>query len=184
MWWEVALIGAMLAAVASVAVGTLRTGVPPMPTLPAARRVLLDALPGAVSGTVYELGAGWGGLAVALARRYPQQPVVACEWSFLPWLVCRVRKALLRRPNLRVERVDCFARPIADAGLVVCYLDPDAMLRLRDKLHAETQPGTWLVSHAFAVPGWQPTAAHHRRGFWSDPVYTYRVPARRPGALR
>jgi len=75
-----------LAAVASVLGWYLLTGTPPLPSSPAVKRAMLAALPVKLEGTVYDLGSGWGGMAFALARRYPGCRVTGFEVSPLPWI--------------------------------------------------------------------------------------------------
>ncbi len=184
-----ALIGAGLAVATAILAGTLRTGISPMPTLPAVRRTLLAALPAPAQvggGAVYELGAGWGGLALALARRYPAARVVAYELSPLPWAVCALRARLAGlagrggrtglEPRLAVHRADFLAASLADARLVVCYLDPGNMAALRPRLEAMLAPGAVVVSSTFAVPGWRPAALHRAPDWQRSPVYVYRWP--------
>lgn len=160
-----------------IVVYALRTGVPPMPTGPGARAAMLRLLPARVDGTVYDLGSGWGGLAFALARRYPDNPVVGIELSPLPWLFSRAMLAVRPRPNLRFRRADMLAVPLSDAGAVACYLIPGAMQRLAPKLAADLRPGTVLVSYCFAVDGWTPEAAAVEPDAGPMPVYRYRIGA-------
>jgi trans-aconitate methyltransferase len=174
---------AVAAASLSIFVYTLRTGISPMPTLPAMRRTLLAALPSpaALHGAVYELGAGWGTLALPLARRYPGARVVAVELSPLPWAVCRLRARLAGLHNLAVRRADFLRAPprgvaLGDAALVLCYLDPGNMARLRPKLEAELPAGALVVSSTFAVPGWQAQAVHTAPDLHRNPLYVYRRP--------
>ncbi len=171
----VALVAALVAGGLAIALYTLRTGASPMPALPGERRVLLHVLPRRVRGGAVELGAGWGGVALALARRYPGVPVTAYELSPLPWAFLRLRLLLQRRPNLRAERRDFFRASLAGAGLVVCYLDPGLMARLEEKLARELAPGAWVVSLGFAVPGWPPRQALPAPGWRGGRIYVYRV---------
>jgi hypothetical protein len=175
---ELALIGALLAAALCIGAYTLRTGISPMPTLPAVRRTLLAALPEpqALRGTVHELGAGWGTLALPLARRYPAATVVAWELSPLPWAVCALRARLSGARNLAVRRADFLAGGLGDAALVVCYLAPGIMARLRPRLEATLPAGAMVVSSTFAVPGWQPAAVHRAPDLHRSPIYVYRWP--------
>jgi hypothetical protein len=184
---ELALIAALLAAAVSILAGTLRTGISPMPTLPAVRRTLLAALPppDALRGSVLELGAGWGTLALPLARRYPACAVRAWELSPLPWAVCALRARLAGLRNLAVIRAD-FLRAeqgarlrgeLGRAALVVCYLDSGNMARLRPLLDAGLRPGARVVSSTFAVPGWRAAAVHTAPDLQRSPVYVYEWPA-------
>ncbi|GHD60651.1 hypothetical protein GCM10017083_46830 [Thalassobaculum fulvum] len=153
----------------------LRTGVPPMPTGSGIRAVMLRLLPATVDGTVYDLGSGWGGLAFALARRYPSNRVVGIELSPLPWLFARAMLMLRRYPNLEFRRAELMAASLSDAGAVVCYLMPATMRRLAPKLTAELRPGTPVVAYSFAFDGWPPDAAVLEAESGPMPVYRYTV---------
>ena len=173
MAWELGAMGAALLAALSIGAYTLRTGISPMPSGPRACRALLAALPARVDGTVYELGAGWGTLALPLARRYPRQPVVAFELSPLPWLVCWLRGRLAGATNLRVLRVDFLGEELSAGGLLTCYLYPEGMARLAPKLAVELRPGAWVLSNSFALPGWQARAVLPSGGLWGERIYVY-----------
>jgi hypothetical protein len=86
---ELTVLILTLVAVASVLVWYLLTGTPPLPSSPAVKRAMLDALPNKLEGTVYDLGSGWGGMAFALARRYHDCRVIGFEVSPLPWVFSR-----------------------------------------------------------------------------------------------
>jgi len=160
---------------------TVRTGVPPMPTGPGARAVMLRLMPTAVDGTVYDLGSGWGGLALALADRYPDNQVVGIELSPIPYLFARARLLLRRRPNLRFRRADLLRQPLDDAGALTCYLMPSVMRRLGPKLAAELRPGAVVVSYTFAFDGWPPETMTVENESGPSPIYRY-VAGRLPTA--
>jgi hypothetical protein len=161
---------------------TIRTGISPVPTTPrvAAEIFILcppgSLLPPTAGGVVYELGSGWGNLAIALAKRFPERAVVGYELSPLPWLASRLTLRLWPRANLVLRRADFLAADLGDAALVVCYLYPGAMRRLRDKLERELQAGALVVSSAFPVPGWRPAAVRLAADQYETPVYLYRMP--------
>lgn len=173
---EAILLVAMLIAGLTVVGYALRTGVPPMPTTPGTRQVMLRLLPPAVDGTIYELGSGWGGLARAAARRYPRNLVVAIELSPVPWLFAATFQRLWPLPNLRFRRVDFLSAPLADAGAVMVYLMPRPLRLLAPKLATELPPGTPVVSAAFALPGWEPRTTVIDNDTGPSPVYRYASP--------
>lgn len=165
------LIGCLL----SVVWWSLRNGISPMPTSPKVKRRLLEILPQQVRGPVFELGSGWGSLALSLARHYPLLPVTGYETSPLPFYVSRLRAWMAQLPGLRLCRADFFAQPLGEAALVVCYLYPGAMLKLKSKFQHELQPGTWVISHTFAIPGWQPQAVYEVEDLYRTKIYVYLV---------
>ena len=95
-------LAVVVGAGASLVWFTLRTGISPMPSNRAQRDAILAAIGEAPEGPIYELGAGWGTLACAIADRHPTVHVVAFELSWLPYLVLKLRA----RPNLEVRRAD------------------------------------------------------------------------------
>lgn len=66
--------------------GSFRAGITPVPSNRKARQTILTAADQAPAGTIIEFGSGWGHLALALAKRYPDRQVVGYEISLsLGW---------------------------------------------------------------------------------------------------
>ena len=172
----------VLAAFALMLGYTIRTGISPVPTTPRVAAEIFAAcppeslIPPEAGNVVYELGSGWENLAMALAKRFPERAVVGYELSPLPWLVSRLLLRLRPRPNLALHRADFMAADLSDAALVVCYLYPGAMRRLREKLERELPADALVVSNAFLVPGWQPNSVRHAADQYETAVYLYRMP--------
>jgi precorrin-6B methylase 2 len=162
-----------LAAIVLVLAGTVWTGVPPMPTSPAVRACMFAVLGDREPRCIHELGAGWGGLAVALARRFPHARVVATEISPLPWAVCRLRRALFGPANLEVRFGDAITADLAAADLAVCFLCPPAMAKLAPRLETGLKPGALVLSNAFALPGWTPVKEARVDDLHRSAVYLY-----------
>ena len=170
-----ALLLAVITAATSLAWSTLRLGISPLPTSRRVRDALLALAPPALDGEVHELGAGWGGLALALADRFPKAHVVAWELSFVPWAVFRLRLALRPRPNLTLRRRDFFDADLSGARLVVCYLWTGAMLKLGPKLQRELPRGAVVLSQTFALRGWTADETRVVNDLYRTPVYRYVV---------
>lgn len=175
MIWELGLLGLALLCALSIGAYTVITGVPPMPSTPAAVRALLTALPSLPAGAVFELGSGWGTLAFPLARRFPQRRVVAYELSPLPWLASRLWGMVRPSPNLKLIRGDFHDASLRDAALVTCFIVPGGMERLRPKLETELPRGALVASNSFAVPGWLPREVIELGGLWRAKIYVYRI---------
>lgn len=168
-----AMVGLVVVGALSVLLSALRLGIGPVPTGLRVRRVMLAQLPPEVDGTIYELGAGWGGLALALARSQPKARVIAMEASWVPWAFSVLRVALTGVPNLEVRRGDFFATDLSHAQVVVTYLFTGAMARLATKLSTELKPGAYVVSQTFALPSWQPRHTEKANDLYRTPVYRY-----------
>ncbi|KAA5605584.1 class I SAM-dependent methyltransferase [Roseospira marina] len=179
------LAAAVVAAGASLVVlYTLRLGAPPWPSSPRARHAVMAALPAQVEGAILELGCGWGGLALALAARYPDRPVVGVELSPIPWAVARLRAWASRRKNLTVRRADLHQVDVARAGLIVCYLHREAMTRLAIRMRREAPPGAVVVSNSFGLGDWTPEARVPIGDGFGGVVLVYRVPPLSPPSAR
>lgn len=172
---EAIVLVALLVLGITILAYTIRTGVPPMPTSPGTRAVMLRLLPPQVDGVIYDLGSGWGGLALAIAKRYPRNPVVGIELSPVPWLFARARLAIWRQPNLTYRRADLLNERLYDAGAILCYLMPRVMQKLAPKLDDELRPGTVVVAYSFAVNHWRPDTVAVEAESGPAPVYRYIV---------
>ena len=173
------LIGLTLIAGLSVLIASALTGAPSLPStgLMAQDVIALlneEAVP--AGATIYEFGSGWGSLAIALARAFPQAQIIGIEISPVPYLASRIRA--LRYPNLRFEWGDFRKRDTSDAHAITCYLMPALMPRVAQHLDANAQPGTRVICIEFWFRGRHVVAARreNRRGA----VALYRWPAKRP----
>lgn len=173
------VVSLCLVALLSILYSTLRTGVPPMPSSWRSRRALLDCLaetvPGQPSVTLVDLGSGWGGVAIAMARRFPEHRVEGYEVSWLPWLFSRLLKALLRLNNLTLYRGDFNKAALREARYLVTYLNPHSMVRLRQRLDQPQAPIRTLFSIGFALPDAQSERVVRVNELFNTPIYQYRL---------
>lgn len=173
---EFVVLALALLVLGSIVWSTLRLGISPMPTSARVRRALLDQIPRELTGTIFELGSGWGGLALALSAHCPQARVVAIEASPFPFWVTRMRARLARRSNLEVQRGDFLTVDLRLARLVITYLWTGAMTQLTPKLEAELPEGAELITHTFGLRGRTPTEVTQLTDLYRTPIYRYRFP--------
>jgi hypothetical protein len=168
-----ALLVAMLM-VASIVWTTLRVGISPMPSSGQARRAMLAAAAGAPQGTIVDLGSGWGTLAIACARAWPERTVIGYELSWLPWLVSMLFKHLLRLPNLELRREDFFHADLRHAAVLLCYLFPRGMQELAHKLRSEAAHPL-VISNTFALPSFEPDEVVQLHDLYRTRIFLYRT---------
>ncbi len=154
-WLGATVLVAVVGALASIVVHTLKVGISPMPSSRRAVAAVLELVPAQTTGTVLELGAGWGTLAFALARHAPGATVMAYESSPVPFAVLWLRQRVVRAPNLRLCFGDFSSAPLVTTKVVVCYLWPGAMTELAESL-AALPFGALIVSNTFGMRGWVP----------------------------
>jgi len=151
------------------------TGISPVSSTWRSRRAILRHVPRHQEGTIYELGAGWGALAFPLARRCPKARVVAYELSPVPWLFMWIRRFLLGPRNLELVRRDFLRKDLSDAAFIVCYLHPQVLAPLAEKLDRELSPGATVISNTFDLPAWTPTLVEALEDLMCPEVFIYKA---------
>lgn len=168
-----AFIFIILAIILSVVIWSIKNGISPMPTSPKVKKKLLDALPKNMEGKIIDLGSGWGTLVFPLAQKYPSCKVVGYEDSPIPYFYSKLKQKLANIPNSELEYRNFYKIPLVDAKMVICYLYPGAMQRLKSKFDKELQPGTLVISHTFAIPGWIPDRTIQANDIYKTKIYFY-----------
>ena len=170
---EVLSLGSALVVIASIFIYTLLTGISPMPTSAKVCRAMLDILPNNIDGAIFDLGSGWGTLAIPLARQYPNCPVYGYEISPLPWFYSYLRKGISGFRNLRFHRYNYLKVDLSAAAIIVVYIHADGMEILKSKFEHELKPGTLIVSNFFQIRGWEPIQTTTVDDIHQTKVYLY-----------
>ena len=172
--WALALVVLILVIAASILWSTLRTGMPPMPSLGRAPGVMLALVAAPPEGAIVDMGSGWGTLAIRFARRFPQTPVIGYEVSFFPWLVSVLLARLMRLNNLRFVRRDFREADLEGVEVLLCYLMPEGMRAVQQRLERDPGSVRWVISHCFALRGREPETVRELPDLYATPVYRYR----------
>lgn len=90
---------------------TFERGLHPVPAL--FRLAVIDELN--PSRKAYELGIGWGTLAIPIARRYRDPQIVGYENSPVPFVFSRIRAAVSPHRDLHIERANFLNIDLTDA---------------------------------------------------------------------
>lgn len=161
--------------IGSILFWTLYNGIGPTPISPTARKAFLQILPDQVEGEIIDAGSGWGTLAFALADKYPNNSVIGYENSLLPFLVSWIANRLFRKRNLKFVFGNFWKNSFEEAGLVVCYLYSGAMRDLGEKCHHELKSGSWVASHTFRIPDWQPVKQKQVTDLYCSQCFLYEI---------
>ncbi|MDG1482312.1 MAG: hypothetical protein P8R54_22165 [Myxococcota bacterium] len=182
----IGVIAALCLILLSLAHATWRLQIAPTPSSPDARARIAAlvatqlAADGCDAPTIFELGAGWGGLAARLARMPASATpcVRGYERSVVPYVVSRVFRQ--RAPGLTFHRHD-ITDAIAEvrAGdVLVCYLCPEQMRRISAALRArlgDDPVAVTLISLSFALPGFSPAETQILPSLYRARLYRYAV---------
>jgi SAM-dependent methyltransferase len=137
-------------------------------------RTFLDAVPMKETDFLLDVGCGDGRVLREAVRRYG---VRCLGFEINPVAYVMARILCMGSDHIRIRWGNFWKADLHEADVVFCYLFPDVMVRLADKLASELRPGARVVSCNFPLPGWQPaTVLHAPSALHNDPIYVYRVP--------
>jgi SAM-dependent methyltransferase len=130
---------------------------------------------------VYDLGAGTGGLLFRAVEEYGASGV-GVEVEPLRYLYLRYRRRRSRaRSRVQILRQNLFEVDLSSANVILAFLWPGAMRRLRQKFSAELRPGTRVVSYYHRIAGWVPVEKdEHLRVYYYTIPPTLEVPSAEP----
>ncbi|UCF92769.1 MAG: class I SAM-dependent methyltransferase [Desulfobacterales bacterium] len=138
----------------------------------------LDAVPMPAGQLLIDLGCGDGRVLRQARARYDVR-AVGYEINPLAYLQARLRCWGLK--DVGIRRQNFWRTRLSEADVVFCYLYPDVMGRLSDKLNAELKPGAVVVSCNFALPGWTPAkVVRPGSSLHNDPIFIYKAGAQAP----
>lgn len=157
----------------SIVWSTLKTGISPMMSSSKACQAMLAEIDTHEKGPLIDLGSGWGTLVIAVAKKHPNKQVIGYELSWFPWLVSTILRYSLRLDNLTIYRKDFKNAELNTASTLICYLFPEGMVALQDKLAHEVFNKVTIVSNTFALPLCQPTRVIRLRDFYQTLIYVY-----------
>jgi hypothetical protein len=171
---NVVLLLLPLICLCSILFWSVRNGISPTPTNGKQKELLLRAIPHNPAGPIYDLGSGWGTLAIALAKRFPENKIIGIENSPIPFIVSRLAHLFYGLKNLRFIRGNFMNVPFEDAAVIVCYLFPGGMKKLKPKLET-LRAGTIVISNTFSIYGWKPERTLQAQDLYRSVVYVYCV---------
>lgn len=132
--------------------GVFRIHIPYVPTPAWAIAWLQEHLELPSGAIVYDLGCGDARVLAGLAKNHPSATFIGIEVQWWPYVLARWRARNI--PNLKIEPVDFWQRPIPDATHVFCYLFQPILEKMRAKFETELRPGATVISFGFRIPRW------------------------------
>jgi hypothetical protein len=175
MIFNVLLLITALFITLSLIYSTLKLGISPMPSSSKAYDTMMRLVDETGSGTIIDLGSGWGNFVIRIAKRNPHRQVIGYELSLLPWITSTLLKKGLGLQNLILHRQNFYNVTLADTSVLVCYLYPEAMEKINNKLLLEQPKVDFLISNNFALPSWQSYKVIPLDDFYKSPIYLYKI---------
>ena len=134
---------------------------------------ILDALPVQPEQMVIDLGCGDGRVLRRFRNRYGARSI---GYEMNPVAYIKARILCLGIGGISVRMKNFWKADLTAADVVFCYLFPDVMDELSEKLCRELKPGATVVSCNFELPGWRPERIlRPGNSLHNDPIYIYKI---------
>lgn len=147
-----------------------------VPTPPEVVEAMLKVANVRQGDVLYDLGSGDGRIPITAVQKYNVTRATGVEIN--PERIEEAERNLKAAgvgDRVRFRNEDLFEANFSDATVVTLYLLPALNIKLLPKLLKELKPGTRIVSHAFAMGGWNPERTLDIGG---RAVYFWTIPAR------
>jgi SAM-dependent methyltransferase len=109
---------------------------------------------------VYDLGCGDGRFLFEAEKR-ANITAVGYEAAPIPFLLSQFFK-LIKRARTKIFMKNFFKTDLKDANVIFCYLGPDIMKKLGEKISAECKKGTRIFSNSFHIENMEPVAVYKK----------------------
>lgn len=150
------MAGCVVLILLSTVIFCIINGIAPMPSSAKVLPMFEQHLPEKINGDIIEAGAGWGGIALWLAQRYPENTIFAWENAWLPFCILWIRAKCSHQQNLRVKYGDFSHHPLDSAGLIYTFLCRKGMKKVYTWITTTPSVSLLLVSHMFSLPNIKP----------------------------
>lgn len=128
-------------------------GAPFVPTPLRAVEVMLKEAKIKKGEKIYDIGCGDGRMVYLAAKKY-KADAVGLEISPIVYVLARIRH-FLWRSKAKVLFRDFKHYDLSDADVIVCYLLPETLAHLQEKLDKDLKKGTRIISYAFPIGDWK-----------------------------
>jgi len=103
---------------------------------------------------VYDLGSGDGRFLFE-AEQYTDKELIGYEQALLPYCLTKI-KNLFRKSNIRIHMKNFMKANLSNADLIYCYLGPETMTEIGEKVQKECRKGTRIYSNTFSIQNMTP----------------------------
>lgn len=125
---------------------------------------------------IYDLGSGAGGLALKLAKAFPQATVVGVEIAWPAWLYSYVRQKISRLENAHFILKNFMKVNVADGDVIIFYMTDARIEQMSEKLAKEGKRDSLIISNTFPLPApWIPFQKISVQASVSKEIIAYRV---------
>lgn len=123
---------------------------------------------------VYDLGSGDGRLVHKASKEYGAN-AVGYEYSPFVWIWSQILRPFFRS-KAKLKYGNFWRKDLRDADVIVCYLLPHSMKRMKKDILPNLKKDSLIISHAFSIPDLKPWKKLPRlKDQRLGPVWIYKI---------
>lgn len=162
----------------SILIQEKKAKTPPAPTMPWIRKTVIrlftEYLPTDSLFTMVDLGCGWGGMTVSLARTYQKATIHGYEITTFPYLVSKL-VSLFFWGRIKIHNSDMYKADLSQFQAIYCYLPTFILTDLLPQF-ARLKAGTMIITSGWAIPDYTPIRIVEESLFGLKmPIHIYRI---------
>lgn len=151
---------------------SLRWGITPTSTSRKVREKILSIVP-SVEGPIADLGSGFGDFALSLHSHFDTSSILCFEGASVPYLLSKILFFLRGGKRIKLFKRNFLKQDFGKFDLVFCYLYRGVMPKLSEKFKREMRPGSFVISHTFAIEDLKPKKIVYADDLYHTPIYLY-----------
>ncbi len=125
--------------------------------------------------TIYELGCGRAGFLRRVEKKFPRMSkLMGVEYFFIPFIIAGIQLAL-QKSKIKILKKNLFNVNLKEADVIYCFLNKQAMKKLKEKFLKECKRGAQIISYQFSLPDMAPGKVIDINENNRDKVYFYKI---------
>lgn len=149
-------------------------GSPFVPTTMYAVREIIKNIEIKKGMKIYELGCGDARFLTTISKE-ADISAVGFEYSPMVYMLAKARNFFKRGKNVKILYKSYINYSLADADIVFCFLLPQRMEKLQEKLKKECKKGTLIIAHGFPFSEMKQTLHIQKDKKNAFPTYFYKI---------
>jgi len=159
---------------ATVFINLFLVKVPYVPTSRKALNEILKHVKVNPQSKVHDLGCGDGRFLFAMESQFKTE-CFGYELAPIPFLLSKLTQ-YFRRSKVNFYMKNFLKVNLSNADLIFCYLSPDLLTKLGDKLQKECKQGTQIITNTFKISNLEPVKVLARNRELKHPsIYIYEI---------
>ncbi|MBD3270474.1 hypothetical protein GF376_03025 [Candidatus Peregrinibacteria bacterium] len=144
------------------------------PYVPSQKKMIksiLDSIQMKKNAKLYDLGCGDGRFLIQAEKTY-QIKGIGFEISIIPYLFSILFKKI-EKSDVQIHFANFYKKNLSDADYIFCYLYPEMMEKVAEKIKKECKKGTKLISNTFSIKNMQPSKVIAKNKNQKQNIYIY-----------